>query len=78
MRELLRTIAVATVACMVLAVFLGWGKPVAVVGLFLVSGLAVGSLYALGGIGIVLLFRATGVLNLAAGAIGAVAAFVTW
>lgn len=78
MRELLRTIAVATVACMVLAVFLGWGKPAAVVGLFLVSGLAVGSLYALGGIGIVLLFRATGVLNLAAGAIGAVAAFVTW
>ena len=63
---------------MVLAVFLGWGKPAAVVGLFLVSGLAVGSLYALGGIGIVLLFRATGVLNLAAGAIGAVAAFVTW
>ena len=78
MRELLRTIAVATVACMVLAVLLGWGKPAAVVGLFLVSGLAVGSLYALGGIGIVLLFRATGVLNLAAGAIGAVAAFVTW
>jgi branched-chain amino acid transport system permease protein len=78
MRELLRTIAVATAACMVLAVLLGWGKPAAVVGLFLVSGLAVGSLYALGGIGIVLLFRATGVLNLAAGAIGAVAAFVTW
>lgn len=78
MRDLLRTIAVATVACMVLAVLLGWGKPAAVVGLFLVSGLAVGSLYALGGIGIVLLFRATGVLNLAAGAIGAVAAFVTW
>lgn len=78
MRELLRTIAVATVACLVLAVLLGWDKPAAVIGLFLVSGLAVGSLYALGGIGIVLLFRATGVLNLAAGAIGAVAAFVTW
>jgi branched-chain amino acid transport system permease protein len=78
MRELLRTIAVATVACLLLAVLFGWGKPAAVVGLFLVSGLAVGSLYALGGIGIVLLFRATGVLNLAAGAIGAVAAFLTW
>jgi len=78
MRELLRTIAVATVACLLLAVLLGWGKSAAVVGLFLVSGLAVGSLYALGGIGIVLLFRATGVLNLAAGAIGAVAAFVSW
>jgi branched-chain amino acid transport system permease protein len=63
---------------MVLAVLFGWGKPAAVIGLFLVSGLAVGSLYALGGIGIVLLFRATGVLNLAAGAIGAAAAFVTW
>ncbi len=78
MRELLQTIAVATVACTVLAVLFGWGKPAAVIGLFLVSGLAVGSLYALGGIGIVLLFRATGVLNLAAGAIGAAAAFVTW
>ncbi len=78
MRELLRPIAFATAACLGLAVLLGWGKPAAVVGLFLVSGLAVGSLYALGGIGIVLLFRATGVLNLAAGAIGAVAAFVTW
>ena len=78
MRELLRTIAVATAACLLLAVLLGWDKPAAVIGLFLVSGLAVGSLYALGGIGIVLLFRATGVLNLAAGAIGAVAAFVTW
>lgn len=78
MRELLRTIAFATAACIVLAALLGWGKPAAVIGLFLVSGLAVGSLYALGGIGIVLLYRATGVLNLAAGAIGAVAAFVTW
>lgn len=78
MRDLLRPIAFAMAACLVVAVLLGWGKPAAVVGLFLVSGLAVGSLYALGGIGIVLLFRATGVLNLAAGAVGAVAAFVTW
>ncbi len=78
MKDLLRTIAVAVAACLILALWLGWGKPAAVVGLFLVSGLAVGSLYALGGIGIVLLYRATGVLNLAAGAIGAAAAFFTW
>lgn len=78
MRELLQTIATATAACLLLAVLLGLGKPAPVVGLFLVSGLAVGSLYALGGIGIVLLYRATGVLNLAAGAIGAAAAFLTW
>ena len=45
---------------------LATGKPVAVTGLFLVSGFAVGSLYALGGIGLVVLYRATGVLNLAA------------
>ncbi len=78
MKDLLRTIAVAVATCLMLALWLGWGKPAAVVGLFLVSGLAVGSLYALGGIGIVLLYRATGVLNLAAGAIGAAAAFLTW
>jgi branched-chain amino acid transport system permease protein len=78
MKDLLRTIAVAIAACLALALWLGWDKPAAVVGLFLVSGLAVGSLYALGGIGIVLLYRATGVLNLAAGAIGAAAAFLTW
>jgi branched-chain amino acid transport system permease protein len=78
MRELLGSIAAAAAACLLLALLLGWGKPAAVVGLFLVSGLAVGSLYALGGIGIVLLYQATGVLNLAAGAIGAAAAFLTW
>jgi branched-chain amino acid transport system permease protein len=78
MRELLRTIGLATASCLLLAVLLGWGKPAPVIGLFLMSGLAVGSLYALGGIGIVLLYRATGVLNLAAGAIGAAAAFLAW
>ena len=78
MRDLMRTIALAAAACLILAALLGWGKPAPIVGLFLVSGLAVGSLYALGGIGVVLLYRATGVLNLAAGAIGAAAAFVTW
>lgn len=57
---------------------LATGKPVAVSGLFLVSGLAVGSLYALGGIGLVVLYRATGVLNLAAGAVGALGVMLAW
>jgi|TARA_B110000902_G_C14287961_1_gene579688 branched-chain amino acid transport system permease protein len=57
---------------------LGWGKPSKVLGLFFVSGLAVGSLYALGGIGLVVLYRATGVLNLANGAAGAAGAMTAW
>lgn len=57
---------------------LAGGKPVQLAGLFLVSGLAVGSLYALGGIGLVVLYRATGVLNLASGAIGALAVMLAW
>ena len=47
-------------------------------GIFFVSGLAVGSIYALSGVGLVLLYRATGVLNLAYGAIGAAGAMVAW
>ncbi|MBL0373229.1 branched-chain amino acid ABC transporter permease [Rhizobium sp. KVB221] len=47
-------------------------------GMFLVSGLAVGALYALGGVGLVLLNRATGVLNFAYGAIGALGAMSAW
>ncbi|MFM2278968.1 MAG: hypothetical protein RLZZ444_1199 [Pseudomonadota bacterium] len=47
-------------------------------GLFLVSGLAVGALYALGGVGLVLLNRATGVLNFAYGAIGGLGAMAAW
>lgn len=58
--------------------WLGWGKPFKMQGLFLVSGLAVGSLYALGGIGMVVLYRATGVLNFSAGAAGAAGAMVCW
>lgn len=58
--------------------FLGWGKPGKIIGLFFVSGLAVGSLYALGGIGMVVLYRATGVLNFANGAIGAAGVMVAW
>jgi len=49
-----------------------------VYGLFLVSGLAVGSLYALGGIGLVILRRSTGVLNFAYGAIAAFSAMTAW
>lgn len=49
-----------------------------VYGLFLVSGLAVGSLYALGGIGLVILRNSTGVLNFAYGAIAAASAMIAW
>ena len=47
-------------------------------GLFLVNGLAVGAIYALSGLGLVVLYRATGVLNLAYGAIGAAGAMLAW
>ncbi|MEQ8345038.1 MAG: branched-chain amino acid ABC transporter permease [Sneathiellaceae bacterium] len=57
---------------------LGWDKPGKILGLFFVSGLAVGSLYALGGIGMVVLYRATGVLNFANGAAGAAGAMTAW
>ena len=46
--------------------------------LFVVTGLALGGVYALSGVGIVVLYRATGVLNLAFGAIGALGAFISW
>jgi branched-chain amino acid transport system permease protein len=58
--------------------FLGWGGRPQMVGLFIASGLAVGSLYALGGIGIVVLYRATGVLNFSGGAAGAAGALTAW
>ena len=45
---------------------------------FLVTGLALGGVYALSGVGMVVLFRATGVLNLAFGAVGAFGALVAW
>ena len=45
---------------------------------FLVTGLSLGGVYALSGVGIVVLYRATGVLNLAFGAIGAFGAFIAW
>ncbi len=49
-----------------------------VYGLFMVSGLAVGSLYALGGIGLVILRRSTGFLNFSYGAIAAFSAMTAW
>ena len=45
---------------------------------FLVVGLALGGVYALSGVGMVVLYRASGVLNLAFGAIGAFGALISW
>jgi len=56
----------------VLAVTFGDMKP------FLVLGLALGSVFAVSGVGIVVLYQATGVVNFAYGAIGAVGAFLAW
>jgi len=61
-----------------LILWFSWGQRPTMVGLFIASGLAVGSLYALGGIGIVVLFRATGVLNFSGGAAGAAGAMTAW
>lgn len=58
--------------------WLGGDKPFKITGMFLASGLAIGSLYALGGIGMVVLFRASGVLNFSAGACGAAGAMTAW
>jgi branched-chain amino acid transport system permease protein len=45
---------------------------------YIVLGLALGGVYALSGVGIVVLYRATGVLNVAFGAIGAAGALIAW
>jgi branched-chain amino acid transport system permease protein len=45
---------------------------------FLVSGLALGGVYALSGVGLAVLYRATGVLYLAFGAVGAMGALIAW
>lgn len=45
---------------------------------FIVSGLGIGAVYALASVGLVLLYRTTGVLNFAFGAAGAVGAFVAF
>lgn len=45
---------------------------------FLVSGLATAATYVLSAVGIVVLYRASGVVNFSQGALGALAAFVSW
>ena len=45
---------------------------------FLVLGFALGGVFAMSGVGLVVLYRATGVLNLAYGAIGATGALISW
>jgi branched-chain amino acid transport system permease protein len=45
---------------------------------FIPIGVALGGVYALSGVGMVVLYRATGVLNLAFGAIGAMGALIAW
>src|SRR3990170_8108320 len=57
---------------LVLGVMLNDFKP------FILTGLALGGVYALSATGIVVLYQATGVLNLAFGAIGALGALVSW
>ena len=59
-------------------IWLGWGKPVAITGLFVAPGLAVGSLYALGGIGMDGAVSRVGVLNFASGSAGAAGAMTAW
>ena len=45
---------------------------------FLVTGLALGGVYALSGVGMIVLYRATGVLNLSFGAVGAFGALIAY
>ncbi len=45
---------------------------------FIVSGLALGGVYALSGVGTVVLYQATGVVYLALGAVGAMGALIAW
>jgi branched-chain amino acid transport system permease protein len=47
-------------------------------GPFVVSGLSTGAVYVLAGVGLVVLYRASGVLNLAQGALGALCALLAW
>jgi len=45
---------------------------------FIVIGLALGGVYAMSGVGLVVLYRTTGVLNLFYGAVGALSSLVAW
>ncbi len=44
----------------------------------IISGLSTGAVYVLAGVGLVVLYRASGVLNLAQGALGALSAMIAW
>lgn len=78
MKTKLPYLAAYVVGMAVVCGILAWGKPLPMVGLFVVSGLAIGSLYALGGVGLVVLYRTTGVLNFASGAMGALGVMTAW
>jgi branched-chain amino acid transport system permease protein len=78
MSRTLSAVLAYVVAMAAICAALTWGQPHQVVGLFLVSGLAVGSLYALGGICLVVLYRSSGVLNFASGAVGAFGVMLAW
>jgi branched-chain amino acid transport system permease protein len=45
---------------------------------FIAAGIGLGSVYALSGVGLVVLYRSSGTLNFAFGALGAIAAYCTW
>jgi branched-chain amino acid transport system permease protein len=45
---------------------------------FVAAGIGTGSVYALSGVGLVVLYRSSGTLNFAFGALGAVGAYCTW
>ncbi len=77
-RSIVLSAVLYVIAISAVIAVLGHGKPAKVISLFAVSGLATGALYALGGIGLVVLYRATGVLNIAYGAMGAAAAMFAW
>ena len=47
-------------------------------GPFVIAGLSTGAVYVLAGVGLVVLYRASGVLNLAQGALGALSAMIAW
>jgi branched-chain amino acid transport system permease protein len=78
MSSRISAVLIYIVAMLAICTALAWGKPSQVVGLFFVSGLAVGSLYALGGICLVVLYRSSGVLNFANGAVGAFGVMLAW
>src|SRR3954469_15720646 len=45
---------------------------------FIIAGLVLGALYALSGVGMLVLYRTTGVLNFGYGALGAMSAMLAW